>query len=116
MKSSALGVWYNDAAELEEKLIGKNKKIEFNSVEEWKGLVEKKKELGERLLAQYAQDYMSSRGKHGDIKMLVATQRSGTAADKVSALSVMIGDNAVANLRSIDSLLGNLLLLVIFVS
>ncbi|KAI3455663.1 hypothetical protein Pfo_012326 [Paulownia fortunei] len=106
VKSSALGVWYNDAAELEEKLIGKNKKLEPKSVEEWKDLVEKKKELGERLLAQYTQDYLSSRGQHGDIKMLVATQRSGTAADKVSALSVMIGDNAVANLRSIDSLLG----------
>ncbi|KAL0354435.1 UNVERIFIED_CONTAM: CCAAT/enhancer-binding protein zeta [Sesamum radiatum] len=106
VKSSALGVWHDDAAELEEKLIGNDKKIEFNSVEEWKSLVEKKKELGERLLVQYAQDYLSSRGQHGDIKMLVATQRSGTAADKVSALSVLIGDNAVANLRSIDSLLG----------
>ncbi|KAK4427436.1 CCAAT/enhancer-binding protein zeta [Sesamum alatum] len=106
VKSSALGVWHDDAAELEEKLIGKDKKIEFNSVEEWKSLVEKKKELGERLLVQYAQDYLSSRGQHGDIKMLFATQRSGTAADKVSALSVLIGDNAVANLRSIDSLLG----------
>ncbi|KAK6148778.1 hypothetical protein DH2020_016303 [Rehmannia glutinosa] len=106
VKASVLVVWYNDAAELEEKLIGKDKKIEVNSAEEWKVLVEKKKELGERLLAQYAQDYLSSRGQHGDIKMLVATQRSGTAADKVSALSVMIGDNAVANLRSVDLLLG----------
>ncbi|KAL8466406.1 hypothetical protein ACS0TY_035488 [Phlomoides rotata] len=106
VKSSALAVWYNDAAELEEKLIGKEKKIEFKDVNEWKILVEKKKELGEQLLAQYAQEYTSSRGKHGDIKMLYTTQRSGTAADKVSALSVLIGDNAVANLRSIDSLLG----------
>lgn len=112
MKSSASGVWHDDAAELEEKLIGKDKKIESKSVEEWNDLVEKKKELGERLLAQYAQEYMSSRGQHGDIKMLFATQRSGTAADKVSALSVLIGDNAVANLRAIDSLLGNLILLV----
>lgn len=108
VKSGALAVWYNDAAELEEKLIGKEKKIEFKDVDEWKSLVEKKKELGEQLLAQYAHEYTSSRGKHGDIKMLYTTQRSGTAADKVSALSVLIGDNAVANLRSIDSLLGNL--------
>ncbi|GFP99495.1 ccaat/enhancer-binding protein zeta [Phtheirospermum japonicum] len=106
VKSTALSVWYNDAAELEEKLIGKDKKIEVNNIEEWKVLVEKKKELGERLLAQYAQDYLSSRGQHGDIKMLFTTQRSGTAADKVSALSVLIGDNAVANLRSVDTLLG----------
>ncbi|KAL3632097.1 hypothetical protein CASFOL_025081 [Castilleja foliolosa] len=106
VKSTALSVWYNDAAELEEKLIGKDKKIELNNIEEWKVLVEKKKELGERLLAQYAQDYLSSRGQNGDIKMLFTTQRSGTAADKVSALSVLIGDNAVANLRSVDTLLG----------
>lgn len=112
MKSSVSGVWHDDAAELEEKLIGKDKKIESKSVEEWNDLVEKKKELGERLLVQYAQEYMSSRGQHGDIKMLFATQRSGTAADKVSALSVLIGDNAVANLRAIDALLGNLILLV----
>ncbi|KAL1551796.1 CCAAT/enhancer-binding protein zeta-like [Salvia divinorum] len=106
VKSSLVGVWHSDLAELEEKLIGNDKKIEFNDAEEWKGLVEKKKELGERLLAQYAQEYMTSRGQHGDIKMLFATQRSGTAADKVSALSVLIGDNAVANLRAVDTLLG----------
>ncbi|XP_073039989.1 protein SLOW WALKER 2 [Primulina eburnea] len=106
VKANALGVWYNDVAELEEKVIGDNKRPEFNSVEEWNTLVEKKKELGERLLVQYTRDYDSSRGKSGDIKMLVATQRSGTAADKVSALSVMVGDNAVANLRSIDMILG----------
>ncbi|XP_073272083.1 protein SLOW WALKER 2 [Primulina huaijiensis] len=106
VKANALGVWYNDVAELEEKVIGDNKRAEFNSVEEWNTLVEKKKELGERLLVQYTRDYDSSRGKSGDIKMLVATQRSGTAADKVSALSVMVGDNPVANLRSIDMILG----------
>ncbi|XP_073142319.1 protein SLOW WALKER 2 [Henckelia pumila] len=106
VKANALGVWYNDAAELEGKVIGDNKRAEFNSAEEWNTLVEKKKELGERLLVQFTRDYDSSRGKSGDIKMLVATQRSGTAADKVSALSVMVGDNPVANLRSIDTILG----------
>ncbi|KAL9157163.1 hypothetical protein ABFS82_09G127300 [Erythranthe guttata] len=106
VKSSILGVWYDDASKMEDEFIGKDKKIEYKNVDEWKGLVKTKKELGERLLAQYAQEYLSSRGQHGDIKMLIATQRSGTAADKVSALSVMIGDNAVANLRSVDLLLG----------
>lgn len=106
VKANALGVWYNDTAELEGKVIGYNKRAEFNSVEEWNTLVEKKKDLGERLLVQYTRDYDSSRGKSGDIKMLVKTQRSGTAADKVSALSVMVGDNPVANLRSIDAILG----------
>ncbi|KAL2481603.1 CCAAT-binding factor [Abeliophyllum distichum] len=57
-------------------------------------------------MAQYVQEYESSRGQSGNIKMLFATQRSGTAADKVPAFSVLVGDNPVANLRSIDMLLG----------
>lgn len=112
VKAKALGVWHVDAAELEEKVIGKQvrKKVEISRLEEWKQLVEKKKELGERLLAQYVQDYESSGGQNGDIKMVMATQRSGTAADKVSAFSVMVGDNPIANLRSFDALLGNYIL------
>ncbi|KAL8242754.1 hypothetical protein R6Q59_013056 [Mikania micrantha] len=109
MKANSLGVWYADAAELEEKLIGSGtnrKKVEFKSVEEWKVLVEKKKEVAERLLAQYVHDYESSRGQSGDIKMVLATQRSGTVSDKVSAHSVLVGDNPIANIKSIDTLLG----------
>nr|XP_016439598.1 PREDICTED: uncharacterized protein C4F10.09c isoform X2 [Nicotiana tabacum] len=106
VKASASGVWYVDAAELEDKVIGEKKNVEIKNLEEWKKKVEKKKELGERLLAQYAMDYESSRGQSGDIKMVLTTLRSGTAADKVSAFSVMIGDNPTANLRSLDALLG----------
>ncbi|KAE9615304.1 putative CCAAT-binding factor [Lupinus albus] len=106
VKASELGIWYEDASELEAKVIEEGKGIEINNVEEWKGFVEKKKEMGERLMAQYAQDYEKSRGKSGDIKMLISTQRSGTAADKVSAFAVLVGDNPIANLRSIDALLG----------
>lgn len=109
VKPSALTVWHVDAAELEDKVIGsdrKNKIAVFKNADEWKSKVEKKKELGERLLAQYAQDYESSRGQSGDIKMVLTTLRSGTAADKISAFSVMIGDNPTANLRSLDALLG----------
>jgi ribosome biogenesis protein MAK21 len=105
VKASSVGVWYMDAAELEEKVIG-DKKVEYRNLEEWKNVVAKKKELGERLLAQFAQDYESSRGQSGDIKMLIATQRSGTATDKVSAFSVMIGDNPIANVKSLDALIG----------
>lgn len=108
MKASALGVWYVDAVELEAKMIGEGKKAEIKNVEEWKSLAEKKREMGERLMAQYVQDYESSRGQSGDIKMLISTQRSGTAVDKVSAFSVMVGDNPIANLRSLDALLGKL--------
>ncbi|KAK9048077.1 hypothetical protein SSX86_032960, partial [Deinandra increscens subsp. villosa] len=109
IKANSLGVWYDDAAELEEKLIGSGanrKKAEFKNVEEWKSLVEKKKELADRLLAQYVHDYEQSRGQSGDIKMVLATQRSGTVTDKVSAHSVLIGDNPIANIKSLDSLLG----------
>ncbi|MED6185358.1 hypothetical protein PIB30_056291, partial [Stylosanthes scabra] len=106
VKASALGVWFEDAAELEAKVVGEGKKVEVKDLEEWKGFVEKKRDLGERLMAQFAQDYESTRGQSSDIKMLVSTQRSGTAADKVSAFSVLIGDNPVANLRSLDALLG----------
>ncbi|KAJ0006992.1 hypothetical protein Pint_29299 [Pistacia integerrima] len=105
VKASNLGVWYVDAKELEEKVLGGEEKSGNKRVVELKE-VEKKRELGERLLWQYVSDYEGSRGQNGDIKMLVATQRSGTAADKVSAFSVMVGDNPVANLRSLDALLG----------
>ncbi|EPS70469.1 hypothetical protein M569_04290, partial [Genlisea aurea] len=106
VKHGSLGVWHRDATELEEKIIGKDKSIEYSRIEEWKSFVETKKEFGQRLLAQYVRDYWSSRGQHNDIKMLVSSLKSGTAADKVSAMSVLIGDNPLANLRSIDSLSG----------
>ncbi|GFZ04314.1 CCAAT-binding factor [Actinidia rufa] len=107
VKARSLGAWHMDAAELEKKVIGgdSKKKVELRDVEEWKRLVAKKKELAERLLAQYTQDYEASRGQSGDVKMLMATQRSGTATDKVSAFSVMVGENPIANLRSLDALL-----------
>ncbi|AES94857.2 putative CCAAT-binding factor [Medicago truncatula] len=106
MKASELGVWFEDAGELEGKVIGEGKKVDVKNLGEWKGFVEKKRVLGERLMAQFAQDYESTRGRSSDIKMLISTQRSGTAADKVSAFSVLVGDNPVANLRSLDALLG----------
>ncbi|KAF5466318.1 hypothetical protein F2P56_016257 [Juglans regia] len=106
VKASGVGVWYVDAAELEAKMVGEGKRSEARNVEQLKTVVEKKRELGERLMAQYTKDYETSRGQSGDIKMLVVTQRSGTAADKVSAFSVMVGDNPIANLRSLDALLG----------
>ena len=106
MKPSSLGVWYSDAEELEAKVIGKEAVAGARDLEEWKGIVAEKKELGERLMAQFAKDYESSRGQSGDIKMLYASMRSGTEKDKVSAFSVLVGDNPVAILRSIDALLG----------
>ncbi|XWS12200.1 hypothetical protein CRYUN_Cryun37aG0069600 [Craigia yunnanensis] len=110
VKTSALSVWYEDELELEKKVFGEERKgkkvVEVRNVEEWKRLVEKKRELGERLMWQYAKDYELSKGTSGDMKMVLASQRSGTAADKVSAFSFVVGDNPVANLKSIDGLLG----------
>ncbi|KAA3452040.1 CCAAT/enhancer-binding protein zeta [Gossypium australe] len=110
VKASALSLWYEDESELEKKLFGEEgkgkKAVNVRNVEELKRLVEKKMELGERLMCQYAKDYELSKGKSGDMKMVLASQRSGTAADKVSAFSFVVADNAVANLKSLDGLLG----------
>lgn len=102
-----MGVWYEEAEELEGKVLGKKTKTaEATNEDEWKGVVANKRKLGERLMAQYTADYESSKGKSGDIKLLLTTQRSGTASDKISAFSVLVGDDPIANLRSLDALLG----------
>ncbi|MBA0695605.1 hypothetical protein Goari_002218, partial [Gossypium aridum] len=110
VKASALSAWYEDESELEKKLFGEEgkgkKAVNVRNVEELERLVEKKMELGERLMWQYAKDYELSKGKSGDMKMVLASQRSGTAADKVSAFSFVVADNPVANLKSLDGLLG----------
>ncbi|CAM8901251.1 unnamed protein product [Rhodiola kirilowii] len=105
MRVNALGVWYVDAAELESKVIGASKRPEGKDVGEWKVLVAKKKELAERLMAQYAMEYERTEGKRGDVNMLLTTQRVGTAADKVSAFSVLLEENPIANMRSLDALI-----------
>lgn len=108
MAASNLGVWYEEAEELGKKVLANGKKAEVRNAEEWKSVVAKKRELGERLMAQYVADYESSKGKSGDIKLLLTTQRSGTASDKISAFSVLVGDNPIANMRSLDALIGNI--------
>ncbi|EOA34544.1 hypothetical protein CARUB_v10022090mg [Capsella rubella] len=95
--------WYNDAAELEEKVFGGRK---VANKEDLKGLVEKKRELGERLMWQYAEDFVTSKGKGGDMKMVISAQKSGTVADKITAFEIMVGENPIANMRSLDALLG----------
>ncbi|KAI3968145.1 hypothetical protein MKX01_018448 [Papaver californicum] len=106
ISATSIRVWYEDAADLEAKVIGTEvKKIEVKNAVEWKNLVAKKREVGERLMAQFSEDFETSKGSSGDIKMLLATQRSGTAVDKVSAFSVLVGENPIANIRSLDALL-----------
>lgn len=104
-----IGVWYEEAEELEGKVAVKMKRVEARNEREWSVEVGKKRKLAERLMAQYTADYEASKGKSGDIKLLLTTQRSGTASDKISAFSVLVGDDPIANLRSLDALLGNLI-------
>ncbi|KAK9132331.1 hypothetical protein Scep_011859 [Stephania cephalantha] len=108
VKASALGQWFVEAEELEGKVMGREGRIGGGGggrSSEWMSLVAKKKELGERLMAQYALDYEAVRGNDREIKMVFTAQRSGTAVDKVSAFSLLVGDNPIANLRSLDALL-----------
>uniref|UniRef100_A0A7N0TZJ5 CCAAT-binding factor domain-containing protein n=1 Tax=Kalanchoe fedtschenkoi TaxID=63787 RepID=A0A7N0TZJ5_KALFE len=105
MRVSGLGVWYVFAAELEGKVIGAGRRAEGRDLGEWKAVVERKRELAERLMAQYAVEYERTEGKKGDVNMLLTTQRVGTAADKVSAFSVLLEENPVANMRSLDALI-----------
>ncbi|KAF8111259.1 hypothetical protein N665_0076s0243 [Sinapis alba] len=97
--------WYNDAEELEEKVFGGggNRRV---AAEELKGVVEVKREMGERLMWQYAEDFVASKGKSGDMKMVISAQKSGTVADKITAFEIMVGENPIANMRSLDALLG----------
>lgn len=110
MKPSSLsGQWYVDADELESRVLGeegKKKVVEgVKGVEELKGLVVKKRELGERLMEQYTKEYEAGRRKNGDMRLLEMTARSGTSADKVSAFTCLVEDNPLASLRSLDALL-----------
>lgn len=95
--------WYNDAEELEEKVFGGSQRAAVGDV---KGVVEVKREMGERLMWQYAEDFVGSKGKSGDMKMVISAQKSGTVADKITAFEIMVGENPIANMRSLDALLG----------
>ncbi|KAK9290836.1 hypothetical protein L1049_009014 [Liquidambar formosana] len=107
MKASLLEVWYIDAEELEAKVIGEaNKKLVVENVEEWKDLVARKRKVAERLLAQYTQDYESSKEQRGHhVKMVSARLKFGTMADKVLSCSALVGENPITNLKSLDNLL-----------
>lgn len=109
--SSLSGQWYVDADELELSVLGeegRKKVASVKGVEELKVLVAKKKEMGERLMEQYTKEYEAVRKKSGDMRLLEMTTRSGTSADKVSAFTCLVEDNPIANLRSLDALLGKL--------
>lgn len=102
------GQWYSDLADLEGRVLAESAKIVGASdLEVVKQLAMEKRDLAERLLEQFSQDYEGSRAKALDMKMVAAAQRSGTATDKVAAFTCLVEDNPIANLRSLDALLGS---------
>lgn len=51
-------------------------------------------------------DYEKSRSKDSDTRWLMTARRSGTSSDKVAAMTVMLQDNPMLNLRTLDALIG----------
>ncbi|MCO5553080.1 hypothetical protein L7F22_006601 [Adiantum nelumboides] len=72
----------------------------------WSALVAKVQKKGEALMERVAAEYERSRGKDSDMRWLMMARKTGTTADKVAAFTVLLQDNAVANVRSLDALLG----------
>jgi ribosome biogenesis protein MAK21 len=110
MKAAALsGQWYTDADELEAKVLGARKQAPpAVGLQEMQRMVERKRELAEKLMVQYAREYDTVRRGHGDLKLLEISAKSGTSADKVSAFTCLVEDNPIANIRALDSLFGEL--------
>jgi len=108
MKAAALsGQWYTDADELEARVLGGRRQVPpAVGLQEMQGIVERKRELAEKLMAQYAREYDAVRRGHGDLKLLEISAKSGTSADKVSAFTCLVEDNPIANMKALDSLLG----------
>ncbi|XP_047082099.1 protein SLOW WALKER 2-like [Lolium rigidum] len=108
VKAGALsGQWYADADELETKVLGDRKHAPpAMGLQEMQRLVERKRELAEKLMAQYSRDYDTGRRGTGDLKLLEMSAKSGTSSDKVSAFTCLVEDNPIANMRALDSLIG----------
>ena len=85
-----------------------NEKRDQKSVggEEWNELVNKAQRKGEEFMEKAAIEYEKLRGKDSDMRWLMIARKTGTTADKVAALTVLLQDDPIANLKSLDSLLG----------
>jgi ribosome biogenesis protein MAK21 len=108
MKATALsGQWYADAGELEASVLGARKQVLPSvGLQEMQRISEGKRQLAEKLMAQYTVEYDMVKRGSGDLKLLEISAKSGTSADKVSAFTCLIEDNPIANMRALDSLLG----------
>ncbi|XP_024383278.1 protein SLOW WALKER 2 [Physcomitrium patens] len=67
---------------------------------------ESKRKEAEELMEKAVSDYEKSRSKDSDTRWLMTARRSGTSSDKVAAMTVMLQDNPMLNLRTLDALIG----------
>lgn len=65
-----------------------------------------KRKEAEQLMEKAVSDYEKSRSKDSDTRWLMTARRSGTSSDKVAAMTVMLQDNSMLNLRTLDALIG----------
>lgn len=108
MKPSSLSSpWHADAASVEAKLVPTDAKSAAHLTKPvWEALLQTKRQLAQRLMDQYVLEYEISRGKSADMRMVSMAQKSGTTADKVAAITVLVQDNPLANLKALDAILG----------
>ena len=69
-------------------------------------VISRKRTEGDGLLQAAAEAYEKRRESSSDARWLSVVRRSGTAADKVAALTLAIQDDAVANLSNLKLLVG----------
>ncbi|KAI5063062.1 hypothetical protein GOP47_0021609 [Adiantum capillus-veneris] len=103
------GPWY-EASPASIKMVSRNAAVggadQTDGDLAWSALAAKVQKKGEELMEKVAAEYEKSRGKDSDMRWLMMARKTGTTADKVAAFTVLLQDNAIANLRSLDSLLG----------
>lgn len=108
MKPSSLSSpWYASAASVEAKFVSTDAKLSANLTKPAReSLPQTKGQLAQRLMDQYVLEYEISKGKSADMRMVSMAQKSGTMADRVAAITVLVQDNPLANLKALDTILG----------
>jgi len=107
MKPSSLSSpWYANASSVEAKLVPADAKSSANLTKPaLEALLQTKRQLAQRLMDQYVSEYEISSGKSADMRMVSMAQKSGTTADKVAAITVLVQDNPLANIKALDTIL-----------
>lgn len=108
MKPNSLSSpWYASAATVEAKFVSTDANLSANLTKPAReALLQTKRQLAQRLMDQYVLEYEISKGKSADMRMVSMAQKSGTTADRVAAITVLVQDNPLANLKALDTILG----------